>query len=144
MSVLNGRSLVLRLVFLAALYTSTSASTQTVNTSGEVKRQWTIYLAQDKHLDYNWCGSTTEIELRMAALLDYFLDAAERNETCWNLDGTLWDEVYRSHRGQINSARLYDAIRRGRVGYAGNYAVLLWGILGVCPSNNCTVFNGMV
>jgi len=28
----------------------------------------------------------------MAALLDYYLDAAERNEVCWNLDGTLWDE----------------------------------------------------
>ena len=52
----------------------------------EKGRQWTVYLAQDKHLDYNWCGSTTEIELRMAALLDYYLDAAERNEVCWNLD----------------------------------------------------------
>ena len=92
-------------------------------------RQWTVYLAQDKHLDYNWCGSTTEIELRMAALLDYYLDAAERNEACWNLDGTLWEEVYRRHRGETNIARLHDAIRRGRIGYAGNHGVLLWGIL---------------
>jgi len=44
--------------------------------ANEKARQWTIYLAQDKHLDYNWCGSTTEIELRIAALLDYFLDTA--------------------------------------------------------------------
>ena len=95
----------------------------------EKGRQWTIYLAQDKHLDYNWCGSTTEIELRMAALLDYFLDAAERNEVYWNLDGTLWDEVYRRHRGQAGSTRLHDTIRKGQIGYAGNYAVLLWGIL---------------
>jgi len=95
----------------------------------ETDRQWTVYLAQDKHLDYNWCGSTTEIELRMAALLDYFLDAAERNQLCWNLDGTLWDEVYRRHRGQAGNARLHEAIRTGRIGYAGNYAVLLWGIL---------------
>ncbi|MCP4259857.1 MAG: hypothetical protein GY774_20440 [Planctomycetes bacterium] len=129
MNVLTGRSLALRFVFLAILCTIAYANTQTVNTSGQVKRQWTIYLTQDKHLDYNWCGSTTEIELRMAALLDYFLDTAERNETCWNLDGTLWDEVYLRHRGKINSERLYDAIRRGRIGYAGNYAVLLWGIL---------------
>ena len=41
-------------------------------------RTWTVYLAQDKHLDYNWCGSTTEIELRMAALVDYYLDQAEQ------------------------------------------------------------------
>jgi hypothetical protein len=97
--------------------------------AAESGQQWTVYLAQDKHLDYNWCGSTTEIELRMAALLDYYLDATERNEVCWNLDGTLWDEVYQRHRGEAVSARLHDAIRRGRIGYAGNYAVLLWGIL---------------
>ena len=95
----------------------------------ETDRQWTVYLAQDKHLDYNWCGSATEVELRMTALLDYFLDAAERNKVCWNLDGTLWDEVYRRHRGQAGSARLHDAIHRSRIGYAGNYAVLLWGIM---------------
>ena len=97
--------------------------------AAENDRQWTVYLAQDKHLDYNWCGSTTEIELRMAALLDYFLDATERNEARWNLDGTLWDEVYRRHRGEAGRARLRDAIGRGRIGYAGNYGVLLWGIL---------------
>ena len=97
--------------------------------AAEQNPQWTIYLAQDKHLDYNWCGSTTEIEMRMAALLDYFLDAAERDEVRWNLDGTLWDEVYLRHRGSSGRARLRDAIREGRIGYAGNYAVLLWGIL---------------
>ena len=97
--------------------------------AAEQDRQWTVYLAQDKHLDYNWCGSTTEIELRMAKLLDYFLGAAERGEACWNLDGTLWDEVYRRHRGQAGRARLHEAIRQERIGYAGNYAVLLWGIL---------------
>ena len=91
--------------------------------------KWTVYLAQDKHLDYNWCGSTTEIELRMAALLDYFLDAAEEDKVRWNLDGTLWDEVYFRHRGPSGRARLHEAIRNSRIGYAGNYAVLLWGIL---------------
>ena len=129
MNVLARRSLVFRLVFLAVVYTAASANTPGMSISGKSARQWTIYLAQDKHLDYNWCGSTTEIELRMAALLDYFLDAAERNEACWNLDGTIWDEVYRRHRGQAGSERLHDVIRRGRIGYAGNYAVLLWGIL---------------
>ncbi|MEJ2702420.1 MAG: hypothetical protein P8Z79_08255, partial [Sedimentisphaerales bacterium] len=91
--------------------------------------KWTVYLAQDKHLDYGWCGSATEVELRMAALLDYFLGTAEQDKVRWNLDGTLWTEVYERQRGQAGKARLYDAIRRGRMGYAGNYAVLLWGIL---------------
>jgi hypothetical protein len=95
----------------------------------DAARQWTIYLAQDKHLDYHWCGSTTEIELRMARLLDYYVDAAECGRTRWNLDGTLWDEVYGRHRGPAGQTRLRTAIRQGRMGCAGNYAVLLWGIL---------------
>ncbi len=97
--------------------------------AAEPPRQWTIYLAQDKHLDYNWCGSTAEIESRMVSLLDYYLDSAERNVSCWNLDATLWHEVYRRHRGRAGSERLRNAIRQGQIGYAGNYAVLLWGIL---------------
>jgi len=92
-------------------------------------RRWTLYLAQDKHLDYGWCGSTTEVELRMATLLDYYLDLAEQGRARWNLDGTIWDEVYGRHRGQPGSERLHRAIRDGRVGHVGNYAVLLWGIL---------------
>ncbi|MBN2316606.1 MAG: hypothetical protein JXM79_21945 [Sedimentisphaerales bacterium] len=91
--------------------------------------EWTIYLGQDKHLDYNWCGSTTEVELRMAALVDYYLEAALQNKIRWNLDCTLWDEVYERHRGQAGRGRLHEAIRNGQIGYAGNYAVLLWGIL---------------
>jgi hypothetical protein len=92
-------------------------------------RQWTIYLAQDKHLDYNWCGSTTEIELRMAALLDYYLEQAEERGSRWNLDSTLWLEVYRRHRGEAGARRLLAAIRKRQIGYAANRSVLLWGIL---------------
>ena len=92
-------------------------------------RQWTIYLAQDKHLDYNWCGSTTEIELRMAALLDYYLEQAEERNSRWNLDSTLWLEVYRRHRGEAGQKRLFAAIRKKQIGYAANRSVLLWGIL---------------
>ena len=95
----------------------------------ELGRKWTVYVAQDKHLDYNWCGSTTEIELRMAALVDYYLDQAERQAGRWNLDGTLWADVYRRHRGDAGLARLHDAIRAGNIDYGGNYSVLLWGIL---------------
>lgn len=61
MNVLARRFLVFRLVFLAVVYTGASANTPGMSISGKAARQWTIYLAQDKHLDYNWCGSTTEI-----------------------------------------------------------------------------------
>jgi len=92
-------------------------------------RRWTVYLAQDKHLDYNWCGTNTEIEVRMAALLDYYLGQAEEAGGRWNLDGTLWLEVYRRHRGEKGAERLLNAIRRGWIGYAANRSVLLWGLM---------------
>ncbi|MBN1580108.1 MAG: hypothetical protein JXA89_05355, partial [Anaerolineae bacterium] len=92
-------------------------------------RSWTIYLAQDKHLDYNWCGSPAEIEVRMAAVLDGYLDLIERGESCWNLDGTIWLDVYRRQRGEAGAQRLLQAIRQGQMGYAANHAVLLWGLL---------------
>ncbi|MFZ5832109.1 MAG: glycosyl hydrolase-related protein [Planctomycetota bacterium] len=92
-------------------------------------RNWTIYLAQDKHLDYNWCGSPTEVELRMVELLDYYLDLTEKQNARWNLDGTMWVDVYRRHRGEEGAARLLKAIGEGRIGCAGNRSVLLWGIL---------------
>lgn len=95
----------------------------------ETERTWTIYVAQDKHLDYNWCGTTTEIELRMATLLDFYLDQAEQKRGRWNLDGTLWADVYRRHRGDMGLMRLYRAIRAGDIGFGGNHSVLLWGIL---------------
>ena len=93
------------------------------------KRSWTIYIAQDKHLDYNWCGATPEIETRMAALVDYYLERAQRGEGCWNLDSTLWVEVYRRQRTEAQAARLLSAIHAGRIGYAANHSVLLWGVL---------------
>ena len=95
----------------------------------KTSRQWTIYLAQDKHLDYGWCGSRAEIEVRMAALVDYYLDQAEQAGSRWNLDGTIWVDAYRRQRGEAGAQRLLGAIRDGRIGYAGNYAVLLWGLL---------------
>ncbi|MHB1319124.1 MAG: glycosyl hydrolase-related protein [Anaerolineae bacterium] len=97
--------------------------------SGMLSRQWTIYLAQDKHLDYNWCGTPAEIEARMVALVDYYLDQVETTGSRWNLDGTLWLDVYRRHRGDGAAHRLYQAIRDGGIGYGANHSVLLWGLL---------------
>jgi hypothetical protein len=95
----------------------------------ELSRRWTLYLAQDKHLDYNWCGSQAEIEVRMAALVDYYLAQAEQHGGRWNLDGTIWLDVYRRQRGEEGARRLLHAIQEGWIGYAANHAVLLWGIL---------------
>lgn len=92
-------------------------------------RKWTIYIAQDKHLDYNWCGTNTEIEVRMAKVVEYYLDQAERYGGKWNLDCTFWLDAYRRHRGQAGADRLLAAVRDGKFGYAANHSVLLWGLL---------------
>jgi hypothetical protein len=93
------------------------------------RRKWTIYIAQDKHLDYNWCGTHAEIETRMASLLDYYLVLAERGGHKWNIDCTLWLEVYRRQRGEEGARQLLEAIKRGSFGYGASYSVLLWGIM---------------
>ncbi|MBN2451953.1 MAG: hypothetical protein JXR77_16320 [Lentisphaeria bacterium] len=90
---------------------------------------WTVYLCQDKHLDYNWCGTTVQIELRMVALLDYYLAQVEQQGGRWNLDGTLWLDVYHRHRGDAGRQRLLHAIRQGHIGYAANHSVQLWGMM---------------
>ncbi len=95
----------------------------------ETERKWTIYLTQDKHLDYNWCGSPAEIETRMVALVDYYLEQTEQTGSRWNLDSTIWLDVYRRHRGEAGAQRLLGAIQQGRIGYAADAAVLLWGLL---------------
>jgi hypothetical protein len=92
-------------------------------------RTWTVYIAQDKHLDYNWCGAPADIETRMAALVDYYLVETATTGGRWNLDSTIWLEVYRRQRGPEAVTRLLQAIAEGRIGYAANHSVLLWGLL---------------
>jgi hypothetical protein len=94
------------------------------------ERSWTVYIAQDKHLDYDWCGAESEIEARMATLVDGYLDLAETNSQRWNLDCALWLEVYRRQRGEVGAARLLRAIQRGLIGYGAQYNVMLWGLIG--------------
>lgn len=120
---------IVRFLAMAVMFTASCATGATALSAAEPERTWTIYIAQDKHLDYNWCGTTTEIELRMAALVDFYLGQAEQKRGRWNLDGTLWADVYHRHRGDEGLARLHRAIREGRFGCGGNQSVLLWGIL---------------
>jgi hypothetical protein len=94
------------------------------------ERSWTIYIAQDKHLDYDWCGTESEIETRMAGLVDGYLDLVAAGRSRWNLDCTLWVEAYRRQRGDTGAERLLNAIRDGRIGYGTQYNVMLWGLMG--------------
>ena len=106
-----------------------SPPAKTVDAGGK-PRPWTVYLAQDKHLDYNWCGSTTEIELRMVRLMDYYLDLVQRTDGKVeprrdDLGGGL-----QAAPGRGGAARrLLEAVQKGKIGCPGNRAVLLWGIL---------------
>ena len=127
MGILNRRDFIKSSGGLAAAYVL-SSSPKACHAK-QANRQWTVYLAQDKHLDYGWCGSPLETESWMVSLLDYYLDLAEQNKVVWNIDSTLWEEVYHRRRGNAGKKRLRNAIRKGQIGYVGNYAVLLWDIL---------------
>ncbi len=77
-------------------------------------RHWTLYVAQDKHLDYGWIHPVEKVAERMNALLDYHLDAAERMGLRWNLDTSVWVEEFLRARPSARAERLLAALRAGR------------------------------
>ena len=77
-------------------------------------RLWTIYIAQDKHLDYGWIHPTEKVVERMNVLVDYHLDAARRIGLRWNLDASIWVEEFLCARPSANREQLLDALRSGR------------------------------
>lgn len=88
----------MRVLAMLVGFAASCALDTTALQAAKPRRTWTIYIAQDKHLDYNWCGTTTEIEMRMVALVDFYLAQAEQKRGRWNLDGTLWADVYLRRR----------------------------------------------
>ena len=53
-------------------------------------RPWTIYIAQDKHLDFGWIHPVEKVIERINMLSDYALDHLER----WNFELSIWVEGY--------------------------------------------------
>ncbi len=77
-------------------------------------RPWTVYIAQDKHLDYGWIHPIERVVERMNVLTDYHLDAAARTGLRWNLDVSIWVEEYLRARPAARREQLLAALRSGR------------------------------
>jgi len=77
-------------------------------------RPWTIYVAQDKHLDYGWIHPVEQVVERMNVLTDYHLAASERMGLRWNLDTSIWVEEFMRGRPKARVEHLLSALRSGR------------------------------
>jgi hypothetical protein len=93
-------------------------------------RHWTIYIAQDKHLDYGWIHPVEQVVERMNLLTDYHLDAAERVGLRWNLGNSIWVEEYLRARPSARRERLLTALRSGEFEVAALWLVPFPGVPG--------------
>jgi alpha-mannosidase len=88
-------------------------------------RPWTIYIAQDKHLDYGWIHPVEQVVERLNVLTDFALDHGMR----WNFDSSIWVEEYIQARPSERSERLLDRLRNGDMEVAANWLVPSPGLL---------------
>jgi hypothetical protein len=92
-------------------------------------RLWTIYVTQDKHLDYGWLHPVEDVVLRMNDLVDYHLRASDRIGLRWNLSVSIWVEEYLRTRPDSQAQRLLDALQSGRFEVAALWLVPFPGIM---------------
>jgi hypothetical protein len=93
-------------------------------------RCWTIYIAQDKHLDYGWIHPVEQVVARMNTLTDYHLDAARRIGLRWNLDSSIWVEEFLRTRPSARTEQLLAALRTGQFEVGAFWLVPLPGFMG--------------
>ena len=93
-------------------------------------RLWTIYVAQDKHLDYGWIHPVEKVVERMNTLIDYHLDAAHRLGLRWNLDTSIWVDEFLRSRPSTRAEQLLSALRSGDFEAGAFWLVPLAGLMG--------------
>ena len=90
-------------------------------------RPWTIYIAQDKHLDYGWIHPVEQVIERLNVLTDFSLDHDMR----WNFESSIGVEEYLGARPSERGEQLLTKLRRGEMEVAANWLVPSPGILSV-------------
>jgi alpha-mannosidase len=101
---------------------------RTVVSAGGI-RPWTVYVAQDKHLDYCWKHGVEDVMSRIYALTDYCIDAHASHGMRFNFDCTLWLEEYLRGRSGARTRALVGLLRSGAFQMASMTSVLFNGIL---------------
>jgi alpha-mannosidase len=92
-------------------------------------RPWTIYVAQDKHLDYGWKHNLEDVMTRIYSLTDYCIDAHTSCGMRFNLDSTLWLEEYLRSRSASRAQALIELLRSGAFQMGALTSVMYNGIL---------------
>jgi len=77
-------------------------------------RPWTIYIAQDKHLDFGWIHPVEDVVARINRLTDFALQEAHRAGFHWNFDTSIWFEEYLKARPSEAANALVEALRSGQ------------------------------
>jgi alpha-mannosidase len=90
-------------------------------------RPWTIYIAQDKHLDYGWIHPVEQVVERINNLTDFALERLPR----WNFDVSIWVEEYLRARPAERGEKLLAKLRSGDFETAAAWLVPSPAILGV-------------
>jgi hypothetical protein len=90
-------------------------------------RPWTIYVAQDKHLDYGWIHPVEQVVERLNLLTDFALDHDMR----WNFDSSIGVEEYLRARPGGRGEQLLEKLRLGEMEVAANWLVPSPGLLSV-------------
>lgn len=111
-----------------------------VGTAGD-RRPWTVYLVQDKHLDYAWNVRLSDMTATMNDWTDYYLgltaetlapgsgDGPEEQNR-FAFDQSIWFDEYERHGSASGFSNLVSAVQSGHVEVGGHYTVLLHGVLG--------------
>jgi hypothetical protein len=77
-------------------------------------RPWTIYIAQDKHLDFGWIHPVEGVVERINRLTDFALQEARSSGFHWNFDTSIWFEEYLKARSSGSANELVEALRSGQ------------------------------
>jgi alpha-mannosidase len=93
-------------------------------------RPWTIYIAQDKHLDFGWIHPVEQVLERIHRLTDHALEQARQSNFHWNFDTSIWVEEYLKARSSQAGSELIEALRSGRFEMAAFQLVPFPGYMG--------------
>jgi len=90
-------------------------------------RLWTIYIAQDKHLDYGWIHPVEKVMERIHGLTDFALQALESTGMHWNFETSIWVDEYLQTRPESQREALLSALRTGQFEVGAFWLVPLAG-----------------
>ena len=92
-------------------------------------RPFSIFIAQDKHLDYGWKHKEHELDFRMNDIIDFYLGEYQNRGRKYNFDCLLWLEQYLSSHTEAESNLLMQAIAENGMSVGAFTVIPMTGIM---------------